>query len=73
VPSPREQSFRRLELIATREGSREVVQRGGGVGEAAVLVRESSRGVVVSYEAEWQRQQVASSSSTATLSREEEE
>jgi hypothetical protein len=50
-----------------------VVQRGGGVGEAAVLVGESSRGAVVWYEAEWQRQQVASGSSTATLSREEEE
>jgi hypothetical protein len=50
-----------------------VVQRGGGVGEVAVLVGESSRGVVVWYEAEWQRQQVASGNNTATLSREEEE
>jgi hypothetical protein len=50
-----------------------VVQRGGGVREATVLVGESSRGVVVWYEAEWQRQQVASDSSTATLYREEEE
>jgi hypothetical protein len=73
VPSPREQSFHRLELIAAQEGSREVVQRGGGVGEATVLVGESSRGAVVWYEAEWQRQQVASGSSTATLFREEEE